>query len=139
MKILAGTLAYLLVTFPLAYCWHLIFFEQTYQDLGYISRQEPIIAFGFLAILMQGVILSFLFPKLCRGLSYGKSVLLFTAVMGGYHWTAHVLAEAAKHPIAPLPKWFVLETLYLLIQFLLGSLLLGWVYQTPASTVEETL
>ena len=44
--------------------------------------------------------------------------------MGGCHWTAHVLAEAAKHAIDPLPHGFGLETAYLLIQFTLGGLVL---------------
>ncbi|MEZ6115173.1 MAG: hypothetical protein R3C28_01150 [Pirellulaceae bacterium] len=128
-KVLLGTFGYLLVTFPLAYIWHLVVFEHTYSELGYFSREEPIIAFGFGAILLQGILLSVIYPFLCRGLTIVRGALTFAFVMGGYHWTAHVLAEAAKHLIAPLPTWFALESVYLLIQFLLGGFLLAVIYR----------
>ncbi len=60
IKILFGTLGYLLITFPLAFVWHLVLFKETYERLGSYSRQEPIVAFGFGAILRQGVVLSLL-------------------------------------------------------------------------------
>ena len=128
-KIVLGTLAYLAVTFPLAYVWHLVLFQQTYDRLGYIDRDEPIIEFGFLAILLQGIVLSWLYPLLCRGRSVVRGAATFALVMGGYHWTAHVLAEAAKHPIEPLPEWFALESVYLAIQFVLGGLILALIYR----------
>ena len=61
-KIVLGTTGYLLITFPLAYLWHLVLFEKTYAELGYFSRDEPIVAFGFAAILMQGHLLVFHLP-----------------------------------------------------------------------------
>ncbi len=129
-KIALGTVAYLIITFPLAYVWHLVVFEKTYRSLGYFSREEPIIAFGFGAILMQGVLLSVIYPFLCRGKSLVSGAMTLALVMGGYHWSMHVLAEAAKHPIAPLPSWFALETVYLAIQFGLGGLLLASIYRS---------
>ena len=125
-SIALGTFGYLLVTFPLAFVWHLVLFEKTYSELGYFSRDEPIIAFGFTAILLQGILLSVVYPYLCRGRSAVSGGLILAAVMGGYHWTAHVLAEAAKHAIAPLPTWFLLESTYLVIQFTLGGLVIAF-------------
>ncbi len=52
MRILAGTIGYLLIVFPLAYVWHLVLFKETYEKLGYFSREEPIIPFGFISILI---------------------------------------------------------------------------------------
>lgn len=128
-KIALGTIGYLAITFPLAYVWHLVAFAATYDRLGYISRDEPIIAFGFAAILLQGILLSAIYPQLCRGMSVVAGALTFFVVMGGYHWTTHVLAEAAKHQIAPLSTWFALETTYLVIQFAIGSVWLAFVYR----------
>lgn len=141
MKIVLGTLAYLVVTFPLAYVWHLVVFKETYERLGYFSREKPIIAFGFLAILLQGILLSCLYPHICRGLSLTKGAAMLALLMGSYHWTTHVLAEAAKHPIEPLPTWFGLETAYLAIQFSLGGLLLAVVNRhtsSPEAIAEQT-
>ena len=130
-KIVLGTFAYAAITFPLAYVWHLVAFKSTYDKLGYFSREEPIIVFGFFAILMQGAFLSLIYPFLCRGMSFGKGALTIALVMGGYHWTMHVLAAAAKQAIEPLPLWFGFETAYLAIQFSLAGLLLAAVYRTP--------
>lgn len=128
-KIVLGTVGYLLITFPLALAWHLMVFKETYDQLGYITRKEPIMAFGFGAILLQGVLLSVLYPLVCRGTTLVGGALRFMVLLGGYHWTMHVLAAAAKQTIEPLTTWFPLESVYLCIQFLLGSFLLAVVYR----------
>lgn len=134
-KIVIGTIAYLGITFPLAFVWHLVVFEKTYSGLGYFSREELIIAFGFGAILLQGILLSVIYPYLCKNKSLVSGALTLAVVMGGYHWTAHVLAEAAKHSIAPLSTWFALESIYLAIQFTLGGFVLALTYRASESTV----
>lgn len=129
VKIILGTLGYAVITFPLAYFWHLVFFKTTYENLGYFSREEPIIVFGFFSILIQGVLLAVIYPYLCKGKSFFAGAFTLFAVMGGYHWTMHVLAAAAKHQIEPLSTWFALETAYLAIQFGLGGCLLAIIYR----------
>lgn len=135
IKILLGTLGYLVVTFPLAFLWHLVLFKETYDRLGSYSPKEPIVAFGFGAILLQGIILSLVYPQLCRGKSVVAGALKFALIVGGYHWTIHVLAEAAKQSIEPLSAWFSLETAYLVIQFVLGGFLFAWIYRKREKTL----
>ena len=132
-KIALGTLGYAAITFPLAYVWHFAVFKTTYDELGYFSREEPIVAFGFGAIITQGVLLSLIYPALCRGKSVVRGALTLAGVMGLYHWTTHVLAEAAKHPIEPLTTWFGLETTYLAIQFVLGGFVIAFVIRNADS------
>ncbi|QDV52259.1 hypothetical protein [Gimesia fumaroli] len=139
-KIVLGTLGYAAITFPLAIVWHLVLFKATYDRLGYFSREEPIIAFGFAAIFIQGAILSLLYPFLCGGLSFVKGAITIALVMGIYHWTMHVLAAAAKQKIEPLSLWFGLETAYLAIQFTLAGLLLAFIYrESPRVVVNSDL
>ncbi|MGY8769957.1 MAG: hypothetical protein ACKVH8_16185 [Pirellulales bacterium] len=133
-KVALGTIGYAVITFPLAYIWHLVAFKTTYEQLGYFSRDEPIIVFGFLSILTQGFLLSYIYPYLCNGKSVIQGALTLVLVMGIYHWTMHVLAEAAKHQVEPLTMWFGLETCYLAIQFGLGGLLLALIYREPKLT-----
>ena len=131
-KMALGAVGYLLITFPLAFVWPLVLFEDTYRELGYFSREEPVIALGFSAILIQGILLSFIYPYLCRGRSPVSGALRLALVMGAYHWSMHVVAEAAKHPIAPLSTWFALETAYLVLQFVAGGLLIAFVYRSSS-------
>src|SRR5438445_12841867 len=73
-----GFAAYLLPTFPIAFVWHLVVFEQKYHALQ-IYRDEPVIAFGLASMVIHGAIFSWLFPRvftqggssLTEGLLYG--------------------------------------------------------------------
>ena len=60
-QIILGTLAYTLVTFPLAVVWHVVLFEEMYRTFGYFDG-EPSFVLGFLTILIQGFMLSLLYP-----------------------------------------------------------------------------
>lgn len=122
-----GALAYLLVTFPLAVLWHLGLFGEQYDALGYFGR-EPVFAFGFLAILIQGLALSYLYgrtrghgPPISEGLRFG-------AVAGSVVWSGNVLAFAAKTSLASVPMFFALETGYFVVNFALYGVALGRIY-----------
>ena len=128
-KIFLGTIGYAVITFPLAYLWHLVAFKNTYDQLGYISREQPIIAFGFASIVIQGILLATIYPLLCGRMPFSKGAATFILLMGTYHWTMHVLAAAAKQHIEPLPTWFGIESIYLIIQFTMGGLLMAFIYR----------
>ena len=49
----AGTLAYTLVTFPLAVVWLILLFEEKYNAFGYF-QEEPNFLLGFVTIVIQG-------------------------------------------------------------------------------------
>ncbi len=54
-----GTLAYILVTLPLAIFWHSVLLKSMYLSFDYFG-DEPSYVISFVSILIQGVILSFL-------------------------------------------------------------------------------
>jgi hypothetical protein len=125
---LLGAGAYLGVTFPLAILWHVVAFRPTYDQLGYFER-DPIFALGFLAILVQGLLLSYsyawLFPQR-RGFS---SAIRFASVAGVFFWSCHVVAHAAKQQVGSIGLFFAIETCYLALQFGLFGTLLGLLYR----------
>ncbi len=130
MKPLAlSALGYLCSTFPLAIVWHLILFKETYEEIGYISREDPIFVLGFLSILIQGVIMSLAFPIFSRSNFTVKAGLRYALAVGVFFWTSHVLAFAAKGDIHRLDLFIPLETIYLAIQFSLYGLLLGFFFR----------
>ena len=127
-RIALGTAAYTAVTFPIAVLWHVALFESLYQSFGYFSG-EPSFVVGLLTILMQGCILSGLYPlvrlsgrPIARGLKY-------SAIVGGFFWTSHVLAFVAKQAPNDAPLFIAMETGYLAVQFGVFGVLIGLIYR----------
>jgi hypothetical protein len=130
----AIALGYVVGTFILAVLWHVVLFKGTYDALGYIARKEPIFVLGLLSMVVQGVVLAWLFPYFARNGNPVRKGLRFSLAMGAFFWSCHVLAAAAKQPISPISTFMLIETIYLLIQFILAGLLIGWAYRTaPAA------
>lgn len=124
---LLGTAAYTSVTFVWAVVWHIVFFKDQYQSFGYFTG-EPSFILGFVTILMQGAILSWLYPMTMFRDSRGMSGLRFSLVVGLFFWTSHVLAFVAKQEIINAGLFMVMESFYLLIQFAAYGLLIGLIY-----------
>lgn len=124
---LLGTLAYTLVTFPLAVIWHVFLFEEKYHSFGYFEG-EPSFVLGLLTIIIQGYVLSFLYPYvkfkgqgIMRGLKY-------SLLIGVFFWSSHVLAFVAKQVVDSSLSFIVMESFYLLVQFGVYGLLIGKIY-----------
>lgn len=128
LRIALGTLAYTVVTFPIAVVWHVVLFKTTYTAFGYFSG-EPSFLLGFLTIVIQGAVLSALFPLVTlNGLPVVRG-LKFSAIVGVFFWTSHVLAFVAKQAIQNAPLFVAMETAYLTVQFGAFGILVGLVYK----------
>lgn len=129
-KFVGAWISYVLVTFAMGFVWHLLVFKKIYDELAIFSRiDDPIIPLGFAAMLIQGAILAYLFPRLRLG---GPPLLegaRFGLLAGVFLASSAVLAEAAKQKVTSLPTWLVLESLYYLIQFSLSGILIAYVYR----------
>ena len=125
--VLAGTLAYTLVTFPLAVVWHVILFTDSYTAFGYFEG-EPNFLLGLLTIVIQGFVLSFLYPYVnFRGSAIVRG-LKFSTVVGVFFWTSHVLAFIAKQVVESSVSYALMESFYLILQFGIYGLLIGLIY-----------
>lgn len=115
-----GVAAYILPTFPIAFVWHLVLFEPNYQALQ-IYRADPLIPFGLASMTIQGVIFSWVFPRVFAGSdgSALKNGLLYGLGVGILSWSFTTLAVAAKHPMASIPDYVLLETGFTALQFLI--------------------
>ncbi len=124
---LLGTLAYTLVTFPLAVVWHVVLFEEKYHAFGYFDG-DPSFVLGFLTILIQGFMLSFLFPHFnLSGNGISKGVK-YSLLVGVFFWSSHVLAFVAKQVIDSSLSFIFMESFYLLIQFGIYGVLIGLIH-----------
>jgi hypothetical protein len=124
---LLGTLAYTLVTFPLAVIWHVVIFEEKYHAFGYFEG-EPNFMLGLLTIIIQGYVLSLLYPfvkfkgeGIIRGLKY-------SLLIGVFFWSSHVLAFVAKQLVDSSLSFIVMESFYLLIQFSIYGFFISKIY-----------
>lgn len=125
---LIGTLAYSLGTFALAVVWHILLFEPQYLAFGYFEG-EPNFALGLLSIVIQGLVLSYLYPLVAlpgEGVARG---LRYSLVAGLFFWTSHVLAFTAKQSTPGVLAFALMESFYLLLQFGLYGALIGPIYQ----------
>ncbi len=126
-----GVAAYLVPTFPIAFAWHLVLFEQSYHALG-IYRPDPIIPFGFASMIIQGIVFSWIFPRVFpndRG-SLMKNGLLFGLGAGLLSWSFTTLAVAAKHPMTSISGFTLLETAFTFLQFVVVGPLTALAYRT---------
>ena len=132
MKIIYGAFAYTLVTFPLAVIWHVAIFKEQYQSFGYFEG-EPSFLIGLLTIIIQGIVLSFLYPFVkFNGSAYVRG-LKYSLLIGLFFWTSHVLAFVAKQVISNPMLFITMESFYLLLQFGIFGVLIGLIYAKPAA------
>ena len=126
-KIALGTVAYTVGTFSLAIVWHVVLFEDLYRAFGYFD-DEPNFLLGFLTIMIQGVVLSGIYPLVeLKGPRFTRG-LKFAFLLGGFFWTSHVLAFLAKQDVPQAGLFAAMETFYLVCQFGLFGVFLGLIF-----------
>lgn len=125
-----GFAAYVLSTFPIAFVWHLVLFEQQYHALR-IYRDEPVIPLGLASMIVQGAIFSWLFPRLFphAGGSILKDGFLYGLGAGLLSWSFTTLAVAAKHVMTSVPDYMFLETAFTIVQFTVVGPLIALAYR----------
>ena len=127
-RILLAAAGYVVIVFPLALAWHLELFEEKYQTFGYFTG-EPNVLVGLAAVVIQGVVLSLIYPLFRSGQAGFVRAFQFAGLMGLFFWTSHVLALVAKQNVPNAGGFIVMETAYLVAQFGLFALALGWIYR----------
>ena len=127
-KLILGTAAYTVCTFSLAVGWHVLLFKERYESFGYFEG-EPDFLVGLLSIVLQGFLLSTLFQMLKTGGSSFRRGIQFVFITGAFFWTSHVLAFVAKQQMAATSAFIGMETLYLVLQFGLFGLCLGFIHR----------
>jgi len=128
-----GMAAYLIPTFPIAFVWHLVLFEPQYHAL-HIYRADPIIPFGLASMIIQSVVFSWAFPRLFTGTRrlVLRDGLLYGTGAGVLSWSFTTLAVAAKHPMASISDYVLLETAFTILQFLIVGPLIALAYRNSS-------
>lgn len=115
-KIVLGTVAYVVISFVLQALNHFVVNKAHYSSIPFM-RAEPIMALGIFTMILQGVILSYVFLTLHKagatkseGLSYGLLMGLF---LGSYI----ALVEPSKYVAPSVSSWIAVEGMASLLQF----------------------
>jgi hypothetical protein len=127
-----AALAYLVPTFPLGYFWHLDWFHAEYERLA-MFRDEVIIAFGLLAMILQAALFSWMYPRLfdtSRG-AWPRSAASFFGTFGTLAWSLAVIPVAAKYRTTSVTDFLALETAFTALQFAVVAPLIALAHRGP--------
>ncbi len=131
-KLLVFVLAYFIITMAWAYPWHMIWFHDLYLSWGAFTRSAPVMELGVAAILIQGLVIGYLYPRSNVRRAVGSSIvdgIKFNLVIGLMTYTAMGFAMAAKIEIEPVDDFLLYHTIFQFIQFTLTGTALGWIYR----------
>lgn len=131
MKFWLGFLAYLVPTFPIGYLWHLAVFHDAYSRLA-VYRGDLIIPLGIGSMVIQGLLFSWAYPRLfsTRRRDWLASASRFGMVFAPLAWTYSTLAVAAKHHMASVPDFLMLESGFTLFHFAIVSPLIALAHRS---------
>ena len=120
MRFSLAVLAYVVPTFALGFIWHLVLFEDYYRAL-HIYRDDIIIPFGLLSILIQGGIFAWIYAKAFgqSAAGFGLRSLLYGALGAILSWSFTTLAVAAKNVMTSVPSYLLIETGFTLAQWIM--------------------
>ena len=127
-KFLLAAIGYIVVTFVIAAGWHLALFKDLYDQLGIFTRKEPLIHLGLISMVLQALVLAYLYPIFRKGLSPATEGLKFGILMGIFMGSNAVFAEAGKQEVTSLSTWLLLESIYYLFQFAIVGMVVGLIY-----------
>ncbi len=128
-------LAYVIPSFAIAVLWHLVLFAGIYDDLA-IYRADKNIPLGLATMCLQGAVFAMAYPQLglrgtvvSRGLKFG----LFAGLLA---WSYMVLAVAAKHPMASVPDYLLIESAFTALQWVVAGPLIALAYGSFPGSVD---
>lgn len=127
-KFLLATAFYSIVTMIHGFTWHFNFFPELYAQLGVYNRDPPIIPLGFASMVIQGIVLAYLYPLWYRGGSPIFEGIKFGLILGVFLFSVSTLAVGAKIHVSSIPLWLGIQSLFHLIQFGLAGAGIGWIY-----------
>jgi predicted signal transduction protein with EAL and GGDEF domain len=128
-KIATFTLAYFSITMAWAYPWHMVWFHDLYTSWGAMTRTHPIMPLGIAAILIQGIVIGYLYPFFNKGGNPIFQGIKFSLIIGLMVYTAMGFATAAKIQIEPVSEFLLYHTIFQTIQFILAGAALGWIFR----------
>jgi hypothetical protein len=121
-------LAYVIATFAVQATSHFGINAEHYAQLPNL-RPEPIVPMGITAMLVQGLVMAWLYPRLDGAGSSIWHALRFAWVMGAFLVSYIALGESGKYLVPSIASWLAVETIAGFCQFTLFGLMLGLLHR----------
>lgn len=111
-------ISYIIVTFVLAYIWHLVIFGNAYAELGIASlRPEPIFQFGLLAIIVHAAVFTYFFAQFFEPKATLAHALKLSLGLGAVITAYAAFSVPAKFEIEPASHYIWLEFVFGVIHY----------------------
>jgi hypothetical protein len=127
IKIILGALAYIIPSMPFGYFWHLRVFKKNYDKWQFFGI-KPNVPLAFIAMVIQGTILSVVYALLPIEHASVTHIFTFVSVMGIFFWSRVVVPTMASNASSRTVGFFFLESAYLAGQYVLFGAMLCVVY-----------
>jgi len=127
-RLVLATISYVVLTMAIAYPWHMIWFHSLYGKMGAYTRPEPSIPLGMLSMLVQGVVIAYLYPFYYRSGNPVLHGIKFSFLIGAVVYSVMGFAMAAKIDINPISSYLLYSAFFQLLQFILTGAALGLIY-----------
>lgn len=127
-KFLLATLSFFVLTMLWAYPWHILWFHELYAQLGAITRPQPIVPLGIAAVIIQGIVIAYLYPFYYQRGNPVFQGIKFSLIIGLMVYTTMGFATAAKIQIHPISTFLGYHTIFQLVQFVVTGAALGFIY-----------
>lgn len=120
-------LAYVAATFAVQATSHFLVAADHYASISFL-RKEPIFALGFLSMLVQGSVFSYLFSRIPKSERIYRDAMRFALLVGTVIVSYIAFAEPAKYVAPNVARWMLQELAAGLVQFAVYGALLGLIY-----------
>lgn len=128
LKHLLSVIGFIVVSFAVQGLNHFVINKAHYDEITF-ARAEPVLWLGVLAMVIQGVVLSFALTKMTpNGVRIADGMLVSLA-FGLFLASYIAIAEPAKYAAPSIQSWFMTEGLVSTIQFVVFGLVLGLIHK----------
>ncbi len=121
-------LAFAIITLPLGWFWHLEIFSAYYGELQ-VYRDDILIEFGVLSMLIQGAVYSYIYSRLFAGEPIIGGALKFMALAIPLALSYSVFVIGAKHHMSSPMNFTIIETAFVFIHYIISAPLIAWVHR----------
>ena len=134
-NLLLGTLAFIAASFAVQAVSHFSINAAHYDGISFM-RSEPIMSLGILTMVLQGLILTYLYQFFPRTSNPMMNGLMYAWLMGIFLGSYIALVEPSKYAAPSVVEWMAVEGLASLVQFSLFGILIGFIFN-PKTPVHE--